>query len=170
MHSAHFKNRGSLIRSELSARYQCSRERKGHGPIKIRIICNVSSEPRSSNLLQCLPSLPRNAGVSTRMLRKNRPASAGSSDNSQKKQMRAELILEKLGVQAKLDGATRKLKPSQALVNYYKMELLQKDRTNSKYFNVEVGSKADPVENFCEIIEKAASLALPANIEQQKPK
>ncbi len=84
--------------------------------------------------------------------------------------MRAELILEKLGVQAKLDGATRKLKPSQALVNYYKMELLQKDRTNSKYFNVEVGSKADPVENFCEIIEKAASLALPANIEQQKPK
>jgi hypothetical protein len=61
MHSAHFKNRGSLIRSELSARYQCSRERKGHGPIKIRIICNVSSEPRSSNLLQCPPSLPRNS-------------------------------------------------------------------------------------------------------------
>ena len=84
MHSAHFKNRGSLIRSELSARYQCSRERKGHGPIKIQIICNVSLEPRSSNLLQSPPSLPRNAGVSTRMLQKNQPASAGSSDNSQK--------------------------------------------------------------------------------------
>jgi hypothetical protein len=104
------------------------------------------------------------------MLRKNQPASAGSSDNSLKKQMRAELILEKLGVQDKLDGATCKLKSSQALVNYYKKELLQKDRKNSKYFNVEVGSKADPVENFCQIIEKAASFALPGKHTTTKAK
>jgi hypothetical protein len=104
------------------------------------------------------------------MLQKNQPASAGSSDNSQKKQIRAELIQEKLKVQEKLDGATRKLKSSQALVTYYKKELLQKDRKKSKYFNVEVGSKADPVKNFCQIIEKAASLALPGKHTTTKAK
>ena len=73
-------------------------------------------------------------------------------------------------MQEKLDGATRKLKSSQALVTYYKKELLQKDRKKSKYFNVEVGSKADPVENFCQIIEKAASFALPGKHTTTKAK
>jgi len=36
----HYKDRSSLIRSDLSARYQCSRIKKGYNPIRIRIICN----------------------------------------------------------------------------------------------------------------------------------
>jgi len=36
----HYKDRSSLIRSDLSARYQCSRIKKGYNPIRIHIICN----------------------------------------------------------------------------------------------------------------------------------
>jgi hypothetical protein len=107
MHATHFKERSRLVRSELSSRYRCSRGKRGHGPIRIRIICNLSTESRSKNsmgsqcdVLQCLPI--SNVAKSTRT-RKNCPAS-GSSENAFIKKRRAQSILAKLDVEKKQES------------------------------------------------------------------
>jgi hypothetical protein len=119
MHTAHLKDRSNLVRFELSARYQCNRVKKGHGPIKVRIICNFSSETRKhvctsldnddgvreSTTLQCIPT---NAVVSTGLRKRSL---VGSSANALEKNMREQVII------AKLDGAKKSWRSNMVKVN-----------------------------------------------------
>jgi len=76
-----------------------------------------------------------------------------------------------------LDVTNCKLKNSQNLINYYKkQEVIGKAIHEKKKLDLKqmsdfaVGSSADPVESFCQIIEKAASVALPGKHAATKAK
>jgi hypothetical protein len=88
-----------------------------------------------------------------------------------------EMMEENKKLQDKLDVTNCKLKNSQNLINYYKkQEVIGKAIHEKKKLDLKqmsdfaVGSSADPVEAFCQIIEKAASVALPGKHAATKAK
>jgi hypothetical protein len=141
VHSVHYKDRSSLIRSELSARYQCSRIKKGYNPIRIRIICNpevnicepdkdIRKEPPEP---QCLTSIEDFKPSRKRKIQRKGSSKTYKLDEAKK--VRAKLIIEKL---ISVDNSNEKLKEKDqeylAFEKEHNRKLKEKDQ---KYFALE---------------------------------
>ncbi len=149
VHSVHYKDRSSLIRSELSARYQCTRIKKGYNPIRIRIICN----PEGNICENDTPERQRLTSIGhLKPSKKPKIGESNAKELADAKSRRAKLIIEKLNavdnsnalerenlvLKMKLDSTESKLKSAQDMENENMVLKAKLDSTERKLKSAKV--------------------------------